>query len=68
MARPAGEWATNQQGATYPAGHELALRAAHGAQAGSVYRLTGRRVDCSLYSIGDFDVAKIASRYGGGDG
>lgn len=47
-------------------GHELALRAAHGAPAGAVYRLTARRVDCSLYSIGDFDVAKIAARYGGG--
>jgi oligoribonuclease NrnB/cAMP/cGMP phosphodiesterase (DHH superfamily) len=47
-------------------GHELALRATHGAPAGAVYRLTGRRVDCSLYSIGDFDVAKIAARYGGG--
>lgn len=47
-------------------GHELAVRAAHGVPAGAVYRLTGRRVDCSLYSIGDFDVAKIAARYGGG--
>jgi len=47
-------------------GHELAVRAVHGAPAGAVYRLTGRRVDCSLYSTGDFDVAKIAARYGGG--
>jgi oligoribonuclease NrnB/cAMP/cGMP phosphodiesterase (DHH superfamily) len=47
-------------------GHELALRAAHGSPAGVVYRTTGRRVDCSLYSIGDFDVARIAARYGGG--
>jgi oligoribonuclease NrnB/cAMP/cGMP phosphodiesterase (DHH superfamily) len=47
-------------------GHELAVRAVHGVPAGAVYRLTGRRVDCSLYSTGDFDVAKIAARYGGG--
>ncbi|MEB2346525.1 MAG: hypothetical protein OZ948_17505 [Deltaproteobacteria bacterium] len=47
-------------------GHELAVRAVHGSPAGAVYRLTGRRVDCSLYSTGDFDVAKIAARYGGG--
>lgn len=47
-------------------GHELAVRAVHGVPAGAVYRVTGRRVDCSLYSTGEFDVAKIASRYGGG--
>ena len=47
-------------------GQELALRASHGVPAGAVYRLSARRVDCSLYSIGDFDVAKIAARYGGG--
>jgi hypothetical protein len=47
-------------------GHELAKRGAHGVPAGAVYRLTSRRVDCSLYSIGSFDVAKIAARYGGG--
>jgi oligoribonuclease NrnB/cAMP/cGMP phosphodiesterase (DHH superfamily) len=47
-------------------GHELALRAAHGTPAGAVYRITGRRVDCSLYSTGEFDVASIAARYGGG--
>lgn len=47
-------------------GHELAVRAAHGTPAGAVYRSTGRRVDCSLYSTGEFDVAKIAARYGGG--
>lgn len=47
-------------------GHELALRKSHGYPAGAVYRVTGHRVDCSLYSIGDFDVAKIAARYGGG--
>jgi hypothetical protein len=47
-------------------GHELALRRSHGVPCGLVYRVTGRRVDCSLYSIGDFDVAKLAARYGGG--
>lgn len=47
-------------------GHELAERAAYGAPCGAVYRLSGRRVDVSLYSIGDFDVAAIAARYGGG--
>ncbi len=47
-------------------GHELAKRAAYGLPCGLVYRLSGRRVDVSLYSIGDFDVARIASEYGGG--
>jgi oligoribonuclease NrnB/cAMP/cGMP phosphodiesterase (DHH superfamily) len=47
-------------------GHELALRAAHGSPVGAVYRVGGRRVDCSLYSTGDFDVSQIAARYGGG--
>lgn len=47
-------------------GHELAERCAFGAPCGAVYRLAGRRVDVSLYSIGDFDVAAIAARYGGG--
>jgi hypothetical protein len=47
-------------------GHELALRALHGPPCGAVYRLSGRGVDCSLYSIGDFDVSTLAARYGGG--
>ena len=47
-------------------GHELAIRAAHGSPAGAVYRVAGRRVDVSLYSIGAFDVAELAARYGGG--
>ena len=47
-------------------GHELAERCAFGAPCGAVYRLSGRRVDVSLYSIGEFDVAAIATRYGGG--
>ena len=28
--------------------------------------MAGRRVDVSLYSIGAFDVAELAARYGGG--
>jgi uncharacterized protein len=47
-------------------GHELAARAALGAPAGAVYRVVGQRVDVSLYSIGGFDVAALATRYGGG--
>ncbi len=47
-------------------GHELAARARFGVPCGLVYRITGSRVDCSIYSIGDFDVAEIASSHGGG--
>jgi oligoribonuclease NrnB/cAMP/cGMP phosphodiesterase (DHH superfamily) len=47
-------------------GHELAARAAHGTPAGAVFRVVGRRVDVSLYSIGDLDVAAVAARFGGG--
>ena len=47
-------------------GHELAERRAFGTPAGAVYRLTGTRVDVSLYSVGEFDVAKLAERLGGG--
>lgn len=47
-------------------GHALAERAAHATPAGAVYRIIGRRVDVSLYSIGAFDVAALAGRYGGG--
>ncbi|HTY17209.1 MAG TPA: hypothetical protein VMH82_05705 [Myxococcota bacterium] len=47
-------------------GHELAKRHAYGTPCGLVYRITARRVDCSLYSLGDFDVAALAARYGGG--
>ena len=47
-------------------GHELAKRRAYGSPCGLVYRVTARRVDCSLYSLGDFDVAALASRFGGG--
>lgn len=47
-------------------GHELAKRAAYGSHCGMVYRVIGRRVECSLYSLGDFDVAAIAADLGGG--
>ncbi|MGI9432800.1 MAG: hypothetical protein ACR2PQ_11330 [Myxococcota bacterium] len=47
-------------------GHELATRAAHGSPCGLVYRVTGDRVDVSIYSIGSFDVATLAARQGGG--
>ena len=47
-------------------GHELAKRAAFGEPWGVAYRVTGRRVDASIYSIGELDVAKVASGFGGG--
>jgi hypothetical protein len=47
-------------------GHELAARAAYGVPCGLLYRISGERLDISLYSIGEFDVAQIAARYGGG--
>jgi len=47
-------------------GHELAARAVHGSPCGLVYRVTGERVDISIYSIGEFDVAALAARQGGG--
>ncbi len=47
-------------------GHELAKRSAYGQPCGVVYRIQGRRVDVSIYSIGDFDVARIAAELGGG--
>ncbi len=47
-------------------GHELALRASFGTACGVVYRIIGNRVDASLYSIGDVDVAEIAAKLGGG--
>jgi hypothetical protein len=47
-------------------GHELAERRAFGTPAGLVYRLTGERVDVSIYSVGAFDVAAIAAGFGGG--
>ncbi len=47
-------------------GHELATRARFGEPIGLVYRLVGDLVFISLYSVGDCDVAKIASECGGG--
>lgn len=47
-------------------GHELASRAAFGIPCGAVYRVQGRRVDVSVYSVGDFDVAALAAAFGGG--
>ena len=58
--------AVNARHARAEIGHELAERRAFGTPAGVVYRLTGTRVDVSLYSVGDFDVARIAERLGGG--
>ena len=42
-------------------GHELAKRARYGEPWGIVYRLTGSRVDCSIYSLGDCDASAIAT-------
>ena len=47
-------------------GHGLATRARFDEPWGCVYRVTGRRIHASLYSIGDFDVSVIAGEYGGG--
>lgn len=47
-------------------GHQLALRVTSGPAYGAVYRILGRRVDVSLYSVGTFDVAALAARFGGG--
>ena len=47
-------------------GHELAARARFGEPWGAVYRMTGARVDVSVYSVGEFDVSEIAKGFGGG--
>jgi oligoribonuclease NrnB/cAMP/cGMP phosphodiesterase (DHH superfamily) len=47
-------------------GHELAQRARYGEPWGCVYRVSSDRVSATLYSIGDFDVARIATGLGGG--
>jgi len=47
-------------------GHALSERAAYGEPWGCVYRVSGTRVDATLYSIGEFDVAEIAVSMGGG--
>ncbi len=58
--------AVNARQLRAPIGHELAKRAAFGRPWGLVYRVGGARVDCSIYSIGDVDVSRVAERYGGG--
>lgn len=47
-------------------GHELAKRQRFGKSWGIVYRVSGERVDCSIYSIGDLDVSAFAATRGGG--
>jgi oligoribonuclease NrnB/cAMP/cGMP phosphodiesterase (DHH superfamily) len=47
-------------------GHRLAQREKFGHAIGVVYRMSGNRVDASIYSIGDVDVSAIAQTYGGG--
>jgi len=47
-------------------GHALAERRAYGRAWGCVYRIDGTRVHATLYSIGDLDVASIATSLGGG--
>ena len=67
VALPGGRIeAVNAQRSRSAIGHELAKRASYGPSWGLVYRLAGRRVDLSIYSLGDLDVAKVAEGYGGG--
>lgn len=47
-------------------GHRLAERARFGTAWGLVYRVEGRDVYATLYSIGEVDIAKVALEYGGG--
>jgi oligoribonuclease NrnB/cAMP/cGMP phosphodiesterase (DHH superfamily) len=47
-------------------GHELAKRMRFGKPWGIVYRVSGERVDCSIYSTGDLDVSVVAGTRGGG--
>jgi oligoribonuclease NrnB/cAMP/cGMP phosphodiesterase (DHH superfamily) len=58
--------AVNAQHHRSAIGHALAKRAAYGPPWGVVYRLGGKRLDVSIYSIGDLDVSKIATEHGGG--
>ncbi len=47
-------------------GHQLVKRAKYGRPWGLVYRMSAKRVDCSIYSEGDLDVSAIAGQHGGG--
>ncbi|MEM9174886.1 MAG: hypothetical protein AAGC67_06600 [Myxococcota bacterium] len=47
-------------------GHEIAKRAAFGKEWGLVYRVEGTEVFATIYSIGDLDISKVATGYGGG--
>ncbi|UCE85328.1 MAG: hypothetical protein JSU66_13400 [Deltaproteobacteria bacterium] len=58
--------AVNERRLRSAIGHALSERARFGAPCGVVYRMLADRVDVSIYSIGPFDVAKIAAQYGGG--
>ncbi len=58
--------AVNAQRSRSNIGHKLAQRAAYGREWGIVYRLSGDRVDVSIYSIGDLDISNVARQYGGG--
>ena len=58
--------AVNAQRCRGRIGHELASRATYNRPWGLVYRITGDRVDASIYSIGDLDVSEVAIQYGGG--
>ena len=58
--------AVNAQRCRSNIGHRLAQRSAYGRAWGMVYRVTGDRVDLSIYSIGDLDVSAVARHYGGG--
>jgi hypothetical protein len=58
--------AVNARGLRSAIGHALSQRSRFGTPCGVVYRMVGDRVDVSIYSIGTFDVAKVAAAYGGG--
>jgi len=47
-------------------GHALSDRALYGEPWGCVYRVSGSRVDATLYSIGELDVSTVAVALGGG--
>jgi len=47
-------------------GHQLAERAVFGKPWGLVYRLAGKTILASIYSIGELDVSEVAAKLGGG--